>query len=114
MTISVKRVAFTAALLASAAFPAFAEPVFNRVASFPVAQNLPADKDKLAATSAEIITATEDGMTLIYSDSPLGAIGFIDITDPKAPKAGGALMMNGEPTSVTTAAGKALVAVNTS
>lgn len=114
MTVSVKKAALTAALFASAAFPAAAESVFNRVASFPVAQNLPADKDKLSPTSAEIITATEDGMTLIYSDSPLGAIGFIDITDPKAPKAGGALMMDGEPTSVTTAAGKALVAVNTS
>lgn len=114
MTVSVKKAALSAALFASAAFPAAAESVFNRVASFPVAQNLPADKDKLSPTSAEIITATEDGMTLIYSDSPLGAIGFIDITDPKAPKAGGALMMDGEPTSVTTAAGKALVAVNTS
>ncbi len=62
---------------------------------------------------AEIVTATDDGKTLIYSDSPLGAIGFIDITDAKAPKAGGALMMDGEPTSVTSAAGKALVAVNT-
>ncbi|MEZ2129259.1 MULTISPECIES: esterase-like activity of phytase family protein [unclassified Sinorhizobium] len=113
MTVSVKKAALTAALFASAAFPAAAESVFNRVASFPVAQNLPADKGK-SPTSAEIITATEDGMTLIYSDSPLGAIGFIDITDPKAPKAGGALMMGGEPTSVTTAGGKALVAVNTS
>ncbi|MBB4190217.1 hypothetical protein GGE45_000602 [Rhizobium aethiopicum] len=65
-------------------------------------------------TSAEIITATDDGNTLIYSDSPLGAIGFIDITSAKAPKAAGALMMDGEPTSVTSSAGKALVAVNTS
>ncbi|HWT59373.1 MAG TPA: alkaline phosphatase, partial [Rhizobium sp.] len=114
MTISSRKAAFAAVLLASVAFPAAAEPVFNRIASFPVAQNLPADKDKLSATSAEIITATDDGNTLIYSDSPLGAIGFIDITDAKAPKSGGALMMDGEPTSVTSSAGKALVAVNTS
>lgn len=113
MTFSSRKAALAAVLFASVAFPAAAEPVFNRIASFPVATNLPADKDKLSATSAEIITASQDGNTLIYSDSPLGAIGFIDITDAKAPKAGGALMMDGEPTSVTTAAGKALVAVNT-
>ncbi|MFF0949028.1 esterase-like activity of phytase family protein [Rhizobium leguminosarum] len=114
MTISSRKAALAAVLLASVAFPAAAEPVFNRIASFPVAENLPVDKDKLSVSSAEIITATDDGNTLIYSDSPLGAIGFIDITDAKAPKAGGALMMDGEPTSVTSSAGKALVAVNTS
>src|SRR6478735_6864601 len=113
MTTFSRKAALAAVLLTSVAFSAAAEPVFNRIASFPVATNLPADKDKLSATSAEIITASQDGNTLIYSDSPLGAIGFIDITDAKAPKAGGALMMDGEPTSVTTAAGKALVAVNT-
>lgn len=114
MTFGISRAALTAALLASVALPVSAEQVFNRIASFPVAANMPADKDKLSVSSAEIITATEDGNTLIYSDSPLGAIGFVDISDAKAPKAGGALMMDGEPTSVTTAKGKALVAVNTS
>ena len=113
MRISV-RAALTAALLASAALPASADPVFNRIASFPVASNLPTDKEKLTPTSAEIITASEDGNTLIYSDSPLGGIGFVDITDAKAPKAAGALMMDGEPTSVTVAGSKVLVAVNTS
>ena len=86
MTISSRKAALAAVLLASVAFPAAAEPVFNRIASFPVAENLPVDKDKLSVSSAEIITATEDGNTLIYSDSPLGAIGFIDITDAKAPE----------------------------
>ena len=114
MTISSRKAALAAVLLASVAFPAVAEPVFNRIASFPVASNLPEGKDKLSTTSAEIITATDDGNTLIYSDSPLGAIGFVDITDAKAPKALGALMMDGEPTSVTSTSGKALVAVNTS
>ncbi|MGK9053080.1 esterase-like activity of phytase family protein [Neorhizobium petrolearium] len=106
--------ALTAALLASAAAPAGAEQVFNRIASFPVAHNLPAGKDKLTTTSAEIVTASEDGNTLIYSDSPLGAIGFIDITDPRAPKALGALTFDGEPTSVASAGSKVLAAVNTS
>lgn len=113
MRVSV-RAALTAALLASAALPATAEPVCNRVATFPVAANLPPEKEKLTATSAEIITASEDGNTLIYSDSPMGAIGFIDITNPKSPQAGGALMMDGEPTSVAVAGTKVLAAVNTS
>ncbi len=114
MTFGISRVALTAALLASVALPASAEQVFNRIAAFPVATNLPADKDKLSTTSAEIITASEDGMTLVYSDSPLGGIGFVDITDAKAPKAAGALMMDGEPTSVSAIGNKVLVAVNTS
>ncbi|MFA7414180.1 MAG: esterase-like activity of phytase family protein [Rhizobium sp.] len=114
MAINFSRAALTAALLASVAAPACAEQVFNRVASFPVAGNLPADKDAKSVSSAEIITATEDGMMLIYSDSPLGGIGFVDISDARAPKAAGALMMDGEPTSVAVAGGKVLVAVNTS
>ncbi|TDK36991.1 esterase-like activity of phytase family protein [Rhizobium deserti] len=105
--------ALAAALLASVAMPANADQVFNRIASFPVAGNLPAGKDKTTATSAEIVTASEDGNTLIYSDSPLGAIGFVDITDPKAPKALGAVTFEGEPTSVAAVGSKVLAAVNT-
>jgi len=105
--------AFATALAASTVSPAQAEPVFNRIASFAVAGNLPAAADRKSVTSAEIITATPDGMTLIYSDSPLKAIGFIDITDAKAPKAGGVVSFEGEPTSVTAIGSKALVAVNT-
>lgn len=114
MTYGFSRAALTAALLASVAAPAGAEQVFNRIASFPVAANMPADKDAKSVSSAEIITASEDGMTLVYSDSPLGGIGFIDISDARAPKAGGAVMMGGEPTSVAVAGTKVLVAVNTS
>lgn len=114
MTYGFSRAALTAALLASAAVPAGAEQVFNRIASFPVAANIPADKDPKSVSSAEIIAASEDGMTLVYSDSPLGAIGFIDISDAKAPKASGVLAMEGEPTSVAVAGSKVLVAVNTS
>ena len=91
-----------------------AEPVFNRIASFPVPMNLPADMDQATETSAEIIATTEDGMTLVYTDSPLGAVGMIDITDPKAPAPIGVMMLDGEPTSVVVAGGKAYVGVNTS
>lgn len=101
--------ALSAALLSSIA-PAIAAPVFNRVASFAVALNNPEAK----ATSSEIITASDDGMTLVYSDSPAGGIGFVDITDPRAPKAAGFLALDGEPTSVTIIGGKVYAAVNTS
>jgi hypothetical protein len=102
------------ALLASVALPAVAEPVFNRIASFPVADNLPKDADKSKPTSSEIITASEDGKTLIYSDSPYGAIGFVDISDAAKPQPGGLLKVEGEPTSVAVAGGKVLAAINTS
>jgi hypothetical protein len=109
MTVSFKA-ALTAALLASVAVPASAEQVFNRIASFPVARNLADGKDK--PTSAEIITTTRDGNTLIYSDAPGGTIGFIDITDARAPQAGGSLAIDGEPNSVAVAGAKVLVTID--
>jgi len=112
--LSTRLALLTATLMASAALPAQADMVFNRVATFAVAENLPAEVEKTTPTSSEIITATEDGNTLVYSDSPLGAVGFIDITDAKAPKAGGIVKIDGEPTSVVAAGGKVLVGVNTS
>ncbi|TXR49100.1 esterase-like activity of phytase family protein [Phyllobacterium endophyticum] len=102
------------ALAASVAVPAAAEPVFNRIASFPVASNLPNDADKSKPTSSEIITVSEDGKTLIYSDSPYGAIGFIDIADPSKPQPGGIISIEGEPTSVAAVGANVLAAINTS
>ena len=96
------------------AFGVQAEPVFNRIASFPVPLNLPNGMDQDTETSAEIIQATEDGMTLVYTDSPLGAIGIIDITDPASPVAGGVVSLGGEPTSIAVADGNGFVGVNTS
>lgn len=76
------RLLATSALALILATPGFAQEMnFNRVAAFPVARNLPEAEE----TSAEIIAATEDGMTLVYTDSPAGSVGFIDITDPAAP-----------------------------
>ncbi|QQM32319.1 esterase-like activity of phytase family protein [Martelella lutilitoris] len=114
MKLRLSGAALTAALLASAAIPASADPVFNRIAVFAVNENLPADMDAASATSAEIITATEDGNMLVYSDSPLEAVGFIDIADPRAPKAAGTIKLEGEPTSVAVSGAKAFVGVNTS
>lgn len=99
------------AMLASGALAQ--EMAFNRVASFPVVANMAAGEDVARVSSAEIITASGDGMTLVYSDSPLGVLGFVDITDPAAPAALGALAMEGEPTSVTALGGTVFAAVNT-
>ncbi|MBD9526005.1 esterase-like activity of phytase family protein [Paracoccus sp. PAR01] len=98
----------------AAASPAVAEPVFNRIASFATADNMADGEDRARATSAEIMTATADGMELIYSDSPLNAIGLIDITDPAAPKPLGNIPMDGEPTTTVVLGGTAFVGVNTS
>ena len=106
--------ALFATTILSTAGAANAEPVFNRIASFPVASNLPADVDPGTETSSEIITASQDGNTLIYSDSPAGGIGMIDITDPKSPKPAGFINLSGEPTSVAVAGPDVLVGVNTS
>ncbi|MBT9244707.1 esterase-like activity of phytase family protein [Gemmobacter fulvus] len=105
---------FTSALALVAASPALSEPVFNRVSSFATPLNMASGEDQMRPTSAEIITATEDGMTLIYTDSPLGGIGLIDITDPKAPKPLGNIAMGGEPTTAQEIGGKVFVGVDTS
>ena len=49
---------------------------------------------------AEIIAATPDGKTLIYTDSASEEIGFVDLTDPRHPTAASSLRIDGEPTSV--------------
>lgn len=103
----------TSTLLATAAIaPAQAELNFNRIASFPVIANF--DGTAPEKTSAEIIDVTADGMTLVYTDSPAGVIGVIDITDPTAPAPKGTLAVDGEPTAVSVIGNTAFVGVNTS
>ncbi len=93
---------------------AAAEMNFNRIASFPVVKNMATGEDTTRETSAEIIAATADGMTLVYTDSPLGVLGRIDITDPANPKPLGNIVLSGEPTSVGVLGDIAIVGVNTS
>ncbi len=102
----------TSALALLAAAPALAQEMnFNRVASFMTAQNAPDAEE----SSAEIIGVTGDGLTLVYTDSPAGVVGFIDITDPANPVAAGAFALpNGEPTSVAVRGSTAYVGENTS
>ena len=99
-------------VLALCAGTAAAENNFNRIASFPVASNWGGNAPDV--TSAEIIDATADGMTLVYTDSPGGVIGAIDITDPANPKPKGVMEVQGEPTAVSIVSNTAFVGVNTS
>ena len=84
---------------------------FNRIATFPVAANLPADRDSETPSVAEMIAATADGMTLAYTDSTQEALGLIDISDPASPAAAGFVPLDGEPTSVAISGRNAFVGV---
>jgi hypothetical protein len=107
---SLKLLGMTSAI-AIIATGATAEMNFNRISSFATFAN---NQDASAESSAEIISASGDGMTLVYSDSPLGVIGLIDITDPTAPVAKGNIDVGGEPTAVSVLGNIAMTGVNTS
>lgn len=109
-----KTLCLTSVLALATAFPLLADPVFNRVASFATPSNMAAGEDTARETSAEIISASEDGMTLVYTDSPLGVVGLVDITDPKAPKPLGNIDVGGEPTTAVFIGGMIFAGVNTS
>lgn len=90
------------------------EKNFNRVASFPVCSQIEANCDTDAETAAEIVAVGPFGHKLIYSDSPLNAVGFVNISNPSHPIALGTTPLGGEPTSVAVKGLFALVGVNTS
>lgn len=107
------RLLSAASVLALLSSPALSDS-FNRIASFPVIANMADGEDTSRESSAEIISVSHDGNTLIYTDSPLGVVGLIDITDAAAPKPLGNIAMNGEPTTAHIIGNKAFVGVNTS
>jgi DNA-binding beta-propeller fold protein YncE len=87
---------------------------FNRVATFPVCSQIDSTCNDDTETVAEIVSATDDGMTVIYTDSPRGVIGFIDIAEPSNPLPMGVVDVGGEPTSVVVWGDYAIAAVDTS
>ena len=105
---------FTSVLALIAASASAADMNFNRVSSFATPFNMAAGEDQNRETSSEIIAATEDGMRLVYTDSPLGVVGIVDISNAREPKPLGNVDMDGEPTSTTIIGTNAFVAVNTS
>lgn len=101
-------------VVALTAGSAMAEMNFNRIAHFATHLNMAEGEDQARETSPEIMVATPDGTRLVYSDSPLRAVGIIDITDPANPAPGGNIMLDGEPTSVAVVGNRVYVGVNTS
>lgn len=84
---------------------------FNRVSSYLVCSadaNCSLDNE----TSAEILYATKDGKTLVYTDSPAKKLGIVDISDATHPINKQTIDLPGEPTSVTIKDHYALVVVN--
>ncbi len=70
-----------AVVLCSAALSSQAETnYFQRVAVFPVCQNIQADCDTDTETVAEIVVASENGKTLVYTGSEQEQLGFVDIS----------------------------------
>lgn len=61
--------------------------------------------------TAEIVAATGDGLTLAYSNSATGSVGFVDITNPAAPALLAEIALPGEPTSVAIHGSTAVVGV---
>ncbi|MBC7267379.1 MAG: esterase-like activity of phytase family protein [Streptomyces sp.] len=97
------------------------QPVaFERTATYPVFQNRPAGEDPATETVAEISAVSEDGRTLVHTDAAARRIGFLDISDPGAPRGLGTLSLarlgdaEDEPTSVSVVGQYVLVVVNTS
>lgn len=103
----------TAALLLTLSSTADASS-FNRIATFNVADNLPKGSEANTKTVAEIVVAANNGNTLLYTDSKLEAIGYVDIANAATPKAAGIVQLSGEPTSVAVNGTTAYAGVNTS
>lgn len=87
---------------------------FNRVSVFPICAQIDAACNTDEETVAEIVVATADGMTLVYSDSEQEQVGFVDISDPSDPQPAGVVALSGEPSSVAIKGSYALVGINTS
>ncbi len=87
---------------------------FNRIATFPICLQIDPTCNTDTETVAEIVSVTDDGMTLVYTDSEQENIGFVDITDPSSPVAAGTVALTGEPTSVAILGGLAVAGINTS
>lgn len=73
---------------------------FERISTFAVCEQLDPTCNIDDETVAEIVSATLDGMTLVYTDGKQDSIGFVDISDPSKPSAAGLVPVGGESTSV--------------
>ncbi len=105
---------FTAIFLLPLTAQAQEAPTFNRIATIEAVRMLPPERDKSKRSIAEIVTASEDGNTLVYVDGEQNGLGFVDIADPAAPRPAGFLPLKGELTSVAVRGPRAYTVVDTS
>lgn len=88
------------------------EQRFERIATF---ANYRAVADPTTETVSEIVAATEDGSTLVYTDSEREAVTLVDIGNATDPRPLASVTVDGEPTSVAVLGNDtALVSVDTS
>jgi hypothetical protein len=66
---------------------------FQRVGTFANYRNAPIGE----TTVSEIIAATADGKTLVYTDAARGTVGFIDIKNPASPQPAGKVTLDPDP-----------------
>jgi hypothetical protein len=92
-----------------------AQAAFQRISTFfPCTQISPTCNTDIG-TGAEIVAATADGNTLVYSDGEFGKVGFVNIVDPANPVAAGIVdFAPGQPNSVAVLGPWALAVINTS
>lgn len=103
-----------AVMVAIGSAPAFAGSFFERINSYPVYKTLPEGADLSTETVAEIVSASADGRTLAFTDSPGEAIVFVNATNPVNVQPIGRTDLGGEPTSVAVGAHATYAGVNTS
>lgn len=86
-------------------------PTLAHAGSFFVDDNLRPGEPLSTPTSAEIVDVTDDGRTLVYTDSYTGRLGVVDVRRLDEPAAAGSIDLPGSPTSVAIHRRWALVAV---
>ncbi|MBS8262043.1 esterase-like activity of phytase family protein [Roseibium polysiphoniae] len=107
-------VSFAVAFGFGAVGAASAGSFFERINSYPVYKTLAEGVDPATETVAEIISASKDGRTLGFTDSPGEAIVFVNATNPTNIQPKARVALGGEPTSVAFGAKAAYAGVNTS
>jgi len=103
-----------AALFGLCAVSAAQADYFERINTYPVYKTLRDGADPATQTVAEIIYASKDGRTLVFTDSPGEDIVFVNAANPLNLQPMGRTALGGEPTSVAVGASAAYAGVNTS
>lgn len=88
----------------------YPRPGFERLSTL---ANYLNNDDLGADTVSEIVAASRDGRTLVYTDGAGEDVGVVDISNPHRPRPAGKIPVGGEPTSVAVLGNRwALVGVN--